>query len=182
MIAIGSSAQLLSNSILLAMVAGIPLYGVIRKVNIFENFVLGAKDGLLLMLRIFPYLLAMIVAIGMFRASGAIDVMAQYIGPWLNKLGLPTPVLPLALLRPFSGSATNGMLAELAHTYGGNSYIAHLAGTIMGSTETTFYVVAVYFGAVSIRRTRHAIPAGLFADLVGVVAAVWICGRVFLHN
>jgi len=168
-----------SNGLFLAIIAGIPMVGYFRKVKVYESFVEGAKDGFQVTIKIIPYLVAMLVAIGMFRASGAIDHMAAWLSPLLGKIGMPAEVLPLALVRPFSGSAANGVMVDLIHQFGGNSYIANLAATMMGGTETTFYVVAIYFGAVNIRRTRHAIPAGLIADLVGILAAVWICGVVF---
>lgn len=171
----------LSNYVFLSFVAGIPLYAAYRKVKVYEVFIDGAKDGFQIAVKIIPYLVAMLVAIGMFRASGAIDLLAAVISPLLIQIGMPTEVLPLALIRPFSGSAANGLTAELIHTHGGDSFIANLAATIMGSTETTFYVIAVYFGAVNIQRTRHAIPVGLLADCAGVLASLWICQLVFKH-
>lgn len=167
--------------IFLLFVTGIPLWGAIKRVPIYPTFIDGAKEGLNTVMRVFPYLLAMLVAIGMFRASGAIDLLANFLAPALEKIGMPSDVLPLALLRPFSGSASNGLVAEIAQHHGGNSYTAYLAATMMASTETTFYVVAVYFGAVSVQRTRHAIPAGLFADAVGVFASLWVCQWFFMH-
>lgn len=164
-----------SNGLFLLFIAGIPLYGFCRKVKVYETFVDGAKEGFHIAIKIVPYLVAMLVAIGMLRASGAIDLLAKALSPVLALLGVPPEVLPLALVRPLSGSAANGVLADIVNTYGGNSLISSMAGTIMGSTETTFYVIALYFGAVSISRTRHAIPAGLVADFVGVLAAVWVC-------
>lgn len=171
----------ISNCLFLGFVAGIPLYAAGKKIKVYETFIEGAKDGFQIAVKIVPYLVAMLVAIGMFRASGALDMLGRCLAPLLNKIGMPAEVLPLALLRPFSGSAANGVMAELIHTHGGNSYIAHLAATIMGSTETTFYVIAVYFGAVGVQRTRHAIPAGLIADLAGILASLWICQIVFKH-
>lgn len=173
--------SLISNGLFLSFVVGVPLYGVCRKVNVYESFIEGAKDGVQIAIKIIPYLVAMLVAIGMFRASGAIELLAHGLNPLLSKLGMPAEVLPLALVRPFSGSAANGIMADIIHTHGGNSFIANLAATIMGSTETTFYVIAVYFGAVNIQRTRHAIPAGLLADLAGILASLWICHYVFKH-
>ncbi|MBX9705412.1 MAG: spore maturation protein [Gammaproteobacteria bacterium] len=164
--------DILSSWIFIAFIAGIPLIGALRKVAVYEVFVVGAKEGFELGVRIIPYLVAIIVAVGMFRASGGFDLLANWFGPWLEKIGFPPQLLPLALIRPFSGSGANGTLADLAHTYGGHSFIAHAAATMMGSTETTFYVIAVYFGAVAIRRTRHAVVVGLTADLVGVTMAV----------
>jgi spore maturation protein B len=143
--------------------------------NVYETFVDGAKEGFTLIVRLIPYFVAMIVAIGMFRASGGFELLGVWLAPALSWLGIPAEVLPLALVRPFSGQASNAVLVDIANTHGGDSLIAKMAATMMGSTETTFYVVAVYFGAVGIARTRHAIPVGLIADLVGVIAAVWIC-------
>ncbi len=169
----------LSNTIFLAFVAGIPLYGYLRKVAVYDAFIDGAKEGFNTTLRIIPYLVAMIVALGMFRASGALDLLAKALEPIMTKLGMPVDLLPLVLIRPFSGSAANGMLAELIHKHGADSFIAHLAATIVGSTETTFYIIAVYFGVINIKKTRHAITAGLLADLTGVLASLWICQWLF---
>lgn len=172
---IQSLSNSLSNIIFLTMVAGIPAYCFMRGVKVYETFVEGAKDGFQLVIRIIPYLVAMLVAIGMFRASGGFEVISHFFSPILNKIGMPNDILPLALIRPFSGGAAKGVLADIIHHNGGNSYISHLASTIMGSTETTFYVVAVYFGAISIRRTRHAIAAGLLGDMTALFASLWIC-------
>lgn len=171
--------QTISHGLFLGLVAGIPLIAHFRKVKVYDSFVLGAKEGFDIIVRIIPFLVGMLVAIGMFRASGGMDVISHWLQPVLKWIGLPAPILPLALIRPFSGSAANGILAELIHTYGANSFIAKLAATISGSTETTFYVVALYFGVVSIQRTRHAIPAGLLADITGVFASIWICRLFF---
>jgi spore maturation protein B len=169
-----------SNWIFLAMVVGVPLYAQYRRVKVYEAFVGGAREGIFVMIKIIPHLVAMLVAIGMLRASGAFELLSQWLAPMLSKLGMPAEVLPLALIRPFSGSAANGMLAELSQAYGGDSFIAKLSATIMGGTETTFYVVAIYFGVAAITRTRYAIPVGLIADTVGVIAAVVLCRIVFL--
>lgn len=164
----------LSNWLFLSFVVGIPLHGYLRKVQIYQVFVTGAKDGFELAIRITPYLVAIIVAVGMFRAAGGFTSLAHLFNPWLNKIGFPSELLPLALIRPFSGSAATGLFAEIAHTFGGGSYLAHAAGTMMGSTETTLYMIAIYFGAANIYRTRYAIPVGLLADLVGVISAVLV--------
>lgn len=169
----------LSNAIFLVFVVGIPLYGAWKKVNVFDAFVEGAKDGFQTTLSIFPFLIAMLVALGMLRASGFFELASHTLQPLLARLGMPSELLPLALIRPFSGSASTGMMAELIHQYGGNSFIAKTAATMMGSTETTFYVIAIYFGVVNIKRTRYAIPAGLLADLTGVIASVFICRVLF---
>lgn len=130
-------------------------------------------------IRIIPYLVAMLVAVGMFRAAGGIDLIAWGLGPLLEWLGFPTDLLPMTLMRPLSGSGTIGLFRELVSVHGPDSLVSRMGGTILGSTETTLYVVAVYFGAVNIQRTRHAVPAGLIADLAGVIASVAVCWAVF---
>ncbi|CAM2924158.1 spore maturation protein [Legionella worsleiensis] len=172
-------AHQFSNWMFLFFIVGIPLYAAIRKVNVFDAFIIGAKQGFDTSISIIPYLIAMMVAIGMLRASGFFDLLNQLLAPLMSKIGMPPEVLPLALIRPFSGSASVGIMAELIHQYGGDSLIAKTAATMMGSTETTFYVIAVYFGSVGIRRTRHAIPVGLLADFSGVIASVLICRYLF---
>lgn len=172
-------ANQISNLIFLAFIAGIPLYGAIKKLNVFDAFVEGAKQGFETSISIVPYLIAMMVAISMLRASGFFELLYAFLAPFLSLIGMPSELLPLALIRPFSGSAANGVMAELIHAHGGNSLIGMTAATMMGSTETTFYVIAVYFGSVNIRRSRHAIPAGLLADLAGIVTAVIVCRFLF---
>jgi spore maturation protein B len=172
-------ANQLSNWMFLAFIVGIPLYAAVKKINVFDAFIVGAKQGFETSVSIIPYLIAMMVAIGMLRASGFFDLLNQLLAPLMAMIGMPPEVLPLALIRPFSGSASTGVMAELIHQYGGDSIIAKTAATMMGSTETTFYVIAVYFGAVGIRRTRHAIPVGLLADFAGVIASVLICRYLF---
>lgn len=173
-------ANQLSNWMFLAFVVGIPLYGAIKKINVFDSFIEGAKQGFDTSISLIPYLVAIMVAVGMLRASGFFELLQQWLAPLLGRIGMPPELLPLALIRPFSGSASTGMMAELVHQHGGDSFISKTAATMMGSTETTFYVIAVYFGAVNIRRTRHAIPAGLLADLAGIIAAVCICRYLFI--
>lgn len=168
-----------SNALFLSFIVGIPLFALKKKMNAFDSFVSGAKQGFELSVSLIPYLIAMLVAIGMLRASGFFELVNQAIAPALAAIGMPPELLPLALVRPFSGSASTGIMAELIHTYGGNSLIAKTAATMMGSTETTFYVIAVYFGTINIRRTRHAIPAGLLADAAGIIASVVICRYLF---
>ncbi|MBI3886116.1 MAG: spore maturation protein [Opitutae bacterium] len=156
-----------------------PLYAALRRVKIYEEFIEGAKDGFGVATRIVPFLVAILVAIGMFRGAGGIEAMKSLLAPVLVPLGFPPDLLPLALVRPLSGSASLAMFSELVQTAGPDSSLARMAGTIYGSTETTFYVIAVYFGAVGVRRTRHAVAAGLFADFIGVVASVAICRLMF---
>lgn len=156
-----------------------PLFAAVKRIPVYEEFVEGAKEGIQVALRIIPFLVAILAAVGMFRAAGGIQILTDWLTPILSRIFFPPELLPLVLLRPLSGSGANGVFAELAQTHGGDSLIAQMAGTIMGSTETTFYVIAVYFGSVAIRRTRHAVPAGLIADVVGVTAAVTICNLAF---
>ncbi len=162
------------------LLVGIPFYGlVVKKVKVYESFVEGAKDGFTIAVRIIPYLVAILVAIGMFRASGALDLLLNYLSPVLSIIGFPPENLPLALMRPLSGSGSLGLLTDLVNQHGPESLIAKIGATMFGSTETTFYVLAVYFGSVGIRKTRHALAAGLIADAVGVLSAIYVC-RFFL--
>ena len=158
----------------------IPLLAFIKKVKVYEVFVEGAKEGFQVAVRIIPFLVAILVAIGMFRASGAMAVFVKALTPLTNLLGMPAEILPAALMRPLSGSGTLGIITELLETHGPDSFIGQLASTIYGCTETTFYVIAVYFGAVQIKKTRFAIPAGLIADAAGILAAIFICRLLFL--
>ncbi|MCX7868565.1 MAG: spore maturation protein [Terrimicrobiaceae bacterium] len=157
----------------------LPLNAAVRKIPVYEEFVEGAKEGFQVAVRIIPYLVAILAAVGMFRAAGGIDVLSRLLQPLLAPIGFPSELLPLAFLRPLSGSGSLGLFAELVQTHGPDSLLARMAGTLLGSTETTFYVLAVYFGSVAIRRTRHAVAAGLIADLAGILAAVFICRLVF---
>lgn len=156
-----------------------PSYAALRGVKVYEEFVEGAKDGFGVSLKIIPFLVAILVAIGMFRGAGGIEALKSLLTPLLAPLGFPADLLPLVLVRPLSGSASIGLFTELVQRLGPDDIVVRMAGTIFGSTETTFYVIAVYFGAVAIRRTRHAIAAGLTADFVGVVASVIICRLMF---
>lgn len=158
------------------LLVGIPFYALaFKKVPVYEVFVVGAKDGFTIAVRIIPYLVAILVAVGMFRASGALDLLLDFLAPVLNFIGFPAENLPLALMRPLSGSGSLGLLTDLVNTHGVDSLTAKIGATMYGSSETTFYVLAVYFGSVGIVRSRHAIPAGLFADAVGAISAVYLC-------
>lgn len=158
----------------------IPLYGAVKRVKVYESFVEGAKGGFQMALRIIPYLVAILVAVGMLRGAGGIDLIARWLDPVLRRVGFPVEILPLAILRPLSGSGSLGVVTELVQVHGPDSFIARLAASAYGSTETTFYVLAVYFGAVGIKRTRHAVLSGLVADLVSLIAAIVVCRVVFL--
>ena len=174
--------RVISPWIIPGIMVGLLGFGAARKVRVYEVFVDGAKDGFLVAVRIIPYLVAILVAVGMFRASGALDVMVAAISPVTTLFGLPGEALPMALLRPLSGSGAYGVLASIINdpAVGPDSYVGYLVSTFQGSTETTFYVIAVYFGAVQIKRIRHALWAGLTADAAGIIAAVLICSLLFV--
>jgi len=156
-----------------------PLYAAARRVPVYEEFVEGAREGFQVAARIIPYLVAILAAISMFRAAGGIDLLARALTPVLAPLHCPPELLPLMFMRPLSGGGATGLFAELVSTHGPDSLIAKMGASIMGSTETTFYVIAVYFGSVAVRRTRHAVPAGLIADATGMIAAIAVCNVVF---
>ena len=156
-----------------------PLYGALKGVKVYEELVDGGKEGFQVAIRIIPYLVMMLLAISMFRGGGGIELMTRALRPVLDALRFPPELLPMALMRPLSGSGSLAIFTDLVKQLGPDNIITRMAGTIYGSTETTFYVVAVYFGAVGIQRTRHAIPAGLIADLAGIIASVIICRMMF---
>ncbi len=154
-------------------------YGAIKKVKVYEKFVEGAKEGFDVAVRIIPYLVAMLVAIGIFRAGGAMDFLVMILKPFTDFIGMPAEALPMALMRPLSGSGSLGIMTEIIKVHGPDSFLGILVSTFFGSTETTFYVLAVYFGAVNIRRTRHALVAGLLADAAGILGALFIVKLLF---
>lgn len=157
----------------------IPAIGAIRGVKVYEVFVEGAKEGFEVAVRIIPFLVAILVAIGMFRGSGAMDLLTAALTPVFSAVNFPPELFPLAVLRSLSGSGSLALMTDIVKTAGADSLLARTAATMYGSTETTFYVLAVYFGAVGVRRTRHAVPAALIADAVAVVAAVVVCRWMF---
>jgi len=169
----------LSKYIIPLIIVLIPAYALTKRVKVYEEFVEGAKEGFTIAVRIIPYLVSILVAIGMFRASGALDFLVSGLRPVLDLIGFPPENLPLAIMRPLSGSGSLGLLSDLVAEYGVDSLITRIGATMYGSTETTFYVLAVYFGSVGIRKTRHAVVAGLMADLAGVLAAVFFCKLLF---
>ncbi len=154
------------------------LSGVIKKVKVYEVFVEGAKEGFSVGIRIIPYLVAILAAIAAFRASGALDLLTGLIQPVLGLVGYPAEALPMALIRPLSGSGALGLMTDLINTHGADSFLGRLASVMMGSTETTFYVMAVYLGSVGVRRGRHTLAACLIADGSGLIAAYIVC-RIF---
>lgn len=161
------------------LLLSIPLYGHFKKVKVYETFVEGAKEGFSTAIMIIPFLVAMLVAIGMFRSSGAMDILTGFLAPVTEAVKMPAEVLPMAIMRSLSGGGAEGMMAELIATHGPDSLIGRMSSVLMGSTETTFYIIAVYFGSIGVKKTRHAIPAGLLADFASIVAAVFITNLVF---
>jgi len=178
--------ELFRNIINIISVAAIPLmfflflgWGFAKRVKVYDVFVEGAKDGFNVAVKIIPYLVAMLVAIGIFRASGAMDILIAVLSPVSNLIGMPAETVPLAILRPLSGSGSLGLMTELMKVHGPDSFIGVLASTMYGSSETTFYVLAVYFGAVGIKNARHAVAAGIIADIFGMAGALVICRILF---
>ena len=161
------------------MILMILTYGTYKKVPTYESFVEGGKEGIKITFSIIPFLIGMMVAISIFRASGAMDAVISLIKPVLHILGVPSEVVPLALIRPISGNAALGMASDLISSYGPDSFIGRVASTIQGSTDTTLYVLTVYFGAVGIRKMGDALKVGLWADLVGIGAAVMLATIMF---
>lgn len=156
--------------------------GLIKKIPVYEEFIEGAKDGFKVSVNIIPYLVAIIVGVSMLRASGIIDSIAHLSAPLLSKFMIPVEALPVMIVRSLSGAATLGLFSDIVHHFGPDSYAAKLCAIIVGSSETTFYVLAVYFGSVGIKKVRYAMLTGIIADFIGVVAAVAVCSHFFLPN
>ncbi|QPF43369.1 MULTISPECIES: spore maturation protein SpmB [Bacillus] len=169
----------LSLAMIPIIIAGILLYGTIKKVSTYESFVEGGKEGIEIAFSIIPYLVGMLVAITVFRSSGALDFIMDLLKPAFSAIGIPAEVVPLALIRPISGTAALGMTTDLIAVYGPDSFIGRLASVMQGSTDTTLYVLTVYFGAVGIKKMGDALKVGLLADLIGVVASIIIVTLLF---
>ena len=176
---IRNSMNLISYFVIPLMLVGFPLYGLYKRVPVYESFVEGAKEGFQVAVRIIPYLVAILFAVAMFRASGAMDALARFLSPVLEPLGFPAEVLPMAIIRPLTGSGSAAIVVDMINRYGEDSIYVKMASVMFGSTETTFYVIAVYFGAINIRKTRHAVPAGLIADIAAMIFAVWSVRLLF---
>ena len=171
-----------ANILLMTIIVGFIVAGMLKKVNVYDAFIEGAKDGFTTAVRIIPYLVAILVGIGVFRASGAMDMLISGIATVVKASGLDSQwvaALPTALMKPLSGSGARGMMVDAMTTYGADSFVGRLSCIFQGSTDTTFYILAVYFGSVGIRHTRHAVACGLLADLAGIVAAIAICYMFF---
>lgn len=161
------------------LIALVALYGAFRRVDVYDALVHGAGEGLGVLIKIVPPLIALLTAVYMLRASGALELLGSALAPVLTAVGVPPETVALLLVRPVSGSAALGVGAELIQTYGPDSPVGRTAAVMLGSTETTFYTIAVYFGAAGVNRSRYAIPAALCADLVGFVAAAWAVRLLF---
>jgi spore maturation protein B len=157
----------------------IPLFGIARNIKVYDVFIEGAKEGFQVAVRIIPFLVGILVAIGMFRGSGAMDLLTEALRPLLSATRFPPEIFPLVILRTLSGSGSLALTTDLVKQFGPDSLIGRTAAAIYGGSETTFYVLAVYFGAVGVKRTRHAIPSALVGDLVAAIVAVAVCSWMF---
>lgn len=176
-------STLASNIILFSVIVFFILLAVRKRINVYESFIDGAKDGFKIAVKIIPYLVAILVAIGVFRTSGAMDWLVSGIGWGLAQMGVNTDfinALPTALMKPLSGSGARGMMVDAMNTYGADSFVGRVASTVQGATDTTFYILAVYFGSVGIKKTRHALACGLIADFTGIIAAI-LMAYLFFH-
>lgn len=167
--------SILSQWAIPAMVFLVVLYSYVKGVDVFDTFVEGAKEGFQTAVKLIPFLVAMLVAIGIFRDSGAFDFITKLVSPLTQRFGVPSEILPLALMRPISGSGALAMTTEMMQNYGPDSFLGYLASTLQGSTDTTFYILTVYFGSVGIRKIRYAMSVGLIADAAGFIAAIVVC-------
>lgn len=179
MIPLYSIVNLISAWAIPVIIVFIPLYAAYRKVPVYESFVDGAKEGFDTAIRIIPHLVGMMVAISVFRASGAMELMLGWSRPFFEMIGIPSEVLPLAILRPITGAGSLAFTTDLLQQFGPDSMIGRIASTIQGSTDTTLYVITVYFGAIGIRKASYALKVGLISDIVGFVASILICYLVF---
>ena len=172
----------ISLAILPLIILTIFAVGMIKKVPVYEEFTEGAKDGFKVSISIIPYLVALIVAIGMFRASGALEWISSSLSFVLDKFSISADIVPIMFTRSLSGSATLGLFSELAATHGANDFVTMMAAVMVGSSETTFYVLSVYFGSVGIKKFRYALLTGIIADITGIVLAIWVAKLFFLAS
>lgn len=169
---------IISSAAIPLIIGSILIHGYIKGIRLYDTFVEGASEGFRTSLRIMPYLIAIFLAIGVFRASGAMDFIVMLLNPIGRLVGIPKEVLPMAIMKPISGSGSLGLLNDIITNYGADSLIGRIASTMMGSAETIFYTLAVYLGAVGIKKSGKALSAAMIAHIVGVIASVWVC-RVF---
>lgn len=161
------------------LIGTILIYGTYKQIPTYESFVEGGKEGIKIAVSIIPYLVGMLVAITVFRASGALEFFMKFIGPWVKAIGIPEEIIPLAIIRPISGTAALGMTSDLIAHHGPDSFVGRLASVLQGSTDTTFYVLTVYFGAVGIKKMGDALKVGLWADLFGIIVAIFVVALFF---
>lgn len=157
----------------------IPVIGYIRGVRVYEAFVEGASEGFHIAIRLIPFLIAMLVAVNVFRTSGAMEMVSAFIEPYLSTVGVPADLIPLGLLRPFSGTASLGIMSDILSQFGADSLLGLMASTAMGSTDTTFYIISVYLGAVGIKKARYAPLVGVCGDVIGFLLSIWFCRYLF---
>lgn len=173
------SISLVSLGFIPVLIGFILIYGTIKQVPTYESFVEGGKEGIKIAVSIIPFLVGMLVAISVFRASGALEALMKWIRPVMESIGVPAEIIPLILIRPISGTAALGMTSDLIAVYGPDSFIGRLASVLQGSTDTTFYVLTVYFGAVGIKKMGDALKVGLLADVVGIIVAIIVVALIF---
>ncbi|MGI6574463.1 MAG: spore maturation protein [bacterium] len=171
--------ELLSATAIPLLVIGIPLFAHLRGVKVYESFVEGAQEGFITSIKIIPYLVAMLVAITLLRLSGFFNLVMHIMEPLIALSGIPPEAVPVALIRPLSGSAAFGLVVDILNNYGPDSFVGRLVSTMQGSTDTTFYILTVYFGCVGIRKIRHALIVGLIGDITGFLASYFVCQWVF---
>ena len=169
----------ISNLIIPLMVLGIVLYGIIKKVNVYDIFIEGAKESFEMILSLFPNLLAMILGINIFLKSNLLNFLINFIKPILEVIKIPYQILPMALIRPISGSSSLAFLNNIFEEFGPDSFIGRLGSVVQGSTDTTFYIITLYFGCIGIKKIRYALWAGLFADLIGIISSILIVSFLF---
>ena len=175
-------SNVVANLTLFSVIASFIILGLVRRINVYDAFIEGAKEGFSVAIRIIPYLVAILVAIGVFRASGALDYVVAGIGRMFAAMGLDTswvPGLPTAIMKPLSGSGARGMMLDAMKTYGADSFVGRLVSIFQGASDTTFYILALYFGSVGVRKTRHAVACGLIADFSGIIAGIFIAYLFF---
>ena len=169
----------ISNLIIPIMVLSVVIYGIYKKINIYDVFIEGAKESFEMIFTIFPYLLGMMLAINLFLHSNFLEIISNFISPVLDLIGIPFDIVPMAIMRPISGSSSLAILNNIYTDFGPDSFIGKLASTIQGSTDTTFYVLTLYFGSIGIKKIRYSLIAGLFADLIGIIASIIIVKLAF---
>lgn len=174
-----SAVETVSLLFIPAFIVFVVIYGLVKKTHVYESFIEGAKQGLSTSFKVMPYVIAFVFAVGLFKAAGGFDLITAALKPVLSFLNVPGEVIPLVITRPFSGSAALGILASILKESGADSFAGRVASTIMGSSETVFYTVALYFGSVGIAKTRHTVPAALIAEAFCLIASVVVCNIVF---